>query len=243
MKQLLSKSEKRRYQQHVRMRFYGLIAVIIFAAAGALYGVLHLSFLKIKSIAVSGVVTLEDLRPLVLANPEARLLGLSNFLSWPDEIRGVTVEKNYGKGILTLTGPNADRFAIWCAKDCFWVNRQGLAVAEAPDTEGSTIVKINDSRQFTPMIGREVLPPDRFAAVAALLDGLAGVPLTLSDYAYKDTFQEIVITPARGAQLMFSVRFIPNKKVFSSLANLIASGKISASSYADFTVENRIYLK
>lgn len=238
-----SKSEKRRYYLRLRISLYCIIGAVVLVAVGLFYGFLNLPFLKIKSIQISGVVKMEDIRPQVLSGWTAQLLGLNNFLSWPGSVSGVSVEKDYGKGTLTLVGQPADRFAVWCAKKCFWVNRKGTALEGAPDTEGGTIAKINDDRDFNPVSGDTVVGEREFAAIAGIIDGLATVPISIEKISFNSRLQELVAQPTHGAKLIFSARFVPNDKLFSSLNNLVATGQIKASEYADFTVENRIYLK
>lgn len=243
MKVLLSKSEKRRHRERARITTYTLagaasLVVILFG-----HFFLYASIFKIKSIETSGIVRLDELYPDVLSGLDGRLLGFTNFLAWPSKVQEVKVSKDYSKGVLKLSGPNAEQFAIWCSSGCFWVNRDGVAVAEAPDTEGGTIAKIGDSREFAPIIGKMVLSATSFSAVSGLVSGLGALPLTIASYEYDHELQELTAMPSRGAKLIFSVRFVPSDKLFSSLHNLITSGQIKSASYADFTVENRVYLK
>lgn len=244
MRALLSKAEKKRHQQRSRIRLYGAIGIVLLIFILFFTFITRASFFKIKSIEISGIVSLDLAKSEVSKNWESRLLGLDNLLSWPAETNGVSIKKDYSKGVLILQGPDAERFAIWCTTvGCFWVNRSGLTIMTAPDTEGSTIAKINDARNFTPIIAKEILDASQFRVIANLISGLKDLPITISVYSYAEATQELTVTPTRGAKLIFSTRFAPSDKLFFSLNNLITSGQIRASSYADFTVENRIYLK
>src|SRR3989344_4507370 len=241
MKSLLSKAEKRRQRERNRIKLYCAAGSVLMILILVMFGLLHMPFLKIDTIEISGIVTMEEVRPLVLANPEARFLGINNFFSWPSEVNGVKVKKDYAKNILTLIGPDAERFAIWCTAselvgNCFWVNRYGLAIGAAPDTEGSTIAKINDGRRFVPVAGKSVLD-GQFESVAGLVEGLGDLPITIQSYVYDNDLQELVVTPAKGGKMIFSTRFVPSTKLFASLNNLIVNGQIRTAQYADFTVE------
>ncbi len=243
MKALLSKSEKRRHRERARIKSYIFGGAAVLGLTLVAHFFLNANFFRIKSVEISGIVNFEEARAEVLSRVDGRLLGFSNFLAWPGHISGVDVDKNYADGILKLSGPNADQFAIWCALECYWVNHDGIAVAEAPDTEGGAIAKVSDSRKLRPIIGEPVLADGRFAAIAGLISGLGSLPVTISAYHYDADLQELTATPSRGAKLIFSVRFSPSDKLFASLLNLINSGQIRNSVYADFTVEHRVYLK
>ena len=55
--------------------------------------------------------------------------------------------------------------------------------------------------------------------------------------------REFRATGSRGEKLIFSLQFEPSAKIFSYLAEITQNGRLKSSAYADFTVENRIYLK
>ncbi len=245
---LLSKADKRRHYQRVRLKLYCSAGFLVLLLIFGFYGLLNFPALKIKKIEIEGVTKLEDIRPTVLSGALARVLGASNFYSWPKKVGMIDIKKDYSTGTLTLVGIASERFAIWCAAvssaqaSCFWVNREGLALEEAPDTEGASIAKVNDNRDLMPVTGKPILLR-YFPSVTRIIAGLANLPISIASFSYNDRLQELTATGVRGERMIFSVRFILDEKALTSLGGLIQSGKLRNSEYADFTVENRIYLK
>lgn len=240
---LLSKAEKRRHYRRLRVKVYllagaaGLLLVLLF------YGALNLPALKIKKIETVGIAKLEDVRPAVLRSIAARLLGLDNFLAWPGKVGAVEVEKDYSTGVLRLKLPSPERFAIWCSKNCFWVGADGVVIEEAPDTEGSSINKIRDDRDFTPVVGKSVVPSDLAVNIVKIIQGLSGLPIRIKDYSFDDRLQELRANGVKGETIIFSARLEPTATLLVSLRDLIESGRVRTAEYIDLTVENRIYIK
>ncbi len=243
MKLLLSKAEKKRYYRRLRIKIYCSAGLAILAAVLFFYTLLNWQVFKIKEIHAEGAVKLEDARPLVLQKPLARFLGLNNFFSWPGKIGDWQIEKDYSSGILKILGPKLERFAIWCSRECYWVTADGVAVEEAPDTEGTSIAKVMDARNSPILTGRGVTEQGIFNRIASVIAAMGDLPLRIKNYEFNDKRQELAAEGARGERMIFSVRFAPSGKLFDSLLALIKNGELRRSEYADFTVENRIYLK
>lgn len=243
MKVFLSKPERGRYYRGLRIKFYFLTGLALLLAIFVLYGILNLPFLEIKQFEVSGNVRFDDLRAEILKNEFAQLIGFRNFLSWPMKMDGVEVDKDYFSGILKLTAEKPERFAIWCSAECYWVNRQGIVLGLAPDTEGSSIFKINEKEKQALLIGKQVLLGSLFSNVVGIIEGINSLPFLTAGLEFNPRLQELTATGVRGEKLIFSVRFTPAAKAFSYLNDLILSGKLRNAEYVDLTVENRIYLK
>ncbi len=243
MKVFGTKAEKRRYYRRLRIKIYAGAGIAALVVVGIIYGMFHAPFLKITAVEVRGVANADQIRMAVIGSWRGRVFGADNFLAWPGMIGGVSIEKHYGEGKVVLVGEPADRFAIWCATACVWVNQKGTALEGAPDTDGGAVAKVNDARDFTPALGQPVLPVAQFAAVAGVLAGMKDLPITIEKYTFDNDLEELIATPTSGGRLIFSVRFVPNDKLFGSLKNLITGGQVRSAEYLDFTVENRIYVK
>ena len=239
----LSKPQKRRYYRRLRLKVYCYAGLLTLLVVGALYLFLNFPFFHIKKYDISGSVDFDQIRGELLKGDLARLLGFSNFLSWPPKVSGLNVEKDFLTGTLRIVSAPTDRFAIWCGKECYWVDRSGRLIEKAPDTEGSAIAKVTDLSQQNLKIGELVMPAEAFANVVKIMDGLDQLGLGVSDYRFDQRLQELHAISVRSEKLIFSLRFIPSAKLFSYLKDLVDSGKLHTAEYIDFTVENRIYLK
>lgn len=246
MEVFLSKTQRRRRSRKKRIKIYLWLGLILLILVLAVYAVFQLPFLQIKKFETTNLINLEDIQAAILKGRLAQFLGAENFLSWPARIGNLAVEKDYFGGVLKLTANVPDGFVIWCSLnsvECYWVGRDGSAVEVAPDTEGSAIFKIKDSREAPPTIGQRVLEKNLFDNVVKIVDGIAKLPIAIADFSFSELLQELTANGARGERMIFSLRFAPSEKAFSYLNDLISSGKLRASAYVDLTVENRIYLK
>ncbi len=239
----LSKAQKRRYYRRLRLKVYAYSGLLALLLTGSAYLLLNFPFFHIKKFDVSGSVDFDQIRGELLKGDLARLLGFSNFLSWPSRVSGLNVEKDFFTGTLRVVAAPTDRFAIWCGKDCYWVDRSGQLIEKAPDTEGSAIAKVTDLSEQNLKIGSLVTSADSFVNITKIMDGLSELGLGISDYRFDSRLQELRAYSVRGEKLIFSLRFIPSAKLFSYLKDLVDSGKLHTAEYIDFTVENRIYLK
>lgn len=239
----LSKAQKRRYYRRLRLKLYCGTSLLVLLGVVMLYGLLNFSPLRVKKFEVSGSADMEALRGEVLKSGLAKFLGFSNFLSWPSEVSGLKVEKDLLSGTLRVITQSADRYVIWCGKDCFWIDRSGRLSEKAPDTEGSAIPKITDISGKALKIGGIVLQDAALVNFLKIMDGLSQLSLGVNDYRFDDRLQELRAQTIRGEKLIFSLRFAPSAKLFSYLKDVIDSGKLHTAEYIDFTVENRIYLK
>ena len=186
---------------------------------------------------------LQEIRGELLKGDLARILGFANFFSWPSEINGFKVEKDLLTGTLKIIANLSGRFAIWCDKECFWVNASGQVLESAPDTEGAAIPKIIGSSEGTLKVGSWVMSADKFENIQEIVFGLGQLSIGVREYKFNKTLQELIAFGVHGEKIIFSIRFSPSAKIFSYLQELSSSGKLKTSEYVDFTVENRIYLK
>lgn len=261
----LSKNQRQRHYRNLRIKIYLWTGLILLVAIFGIYGAFKLPFLQIKEFSigspstgqasvssggVSGRIDLEAIKAEVLKNKIAQFLGVDNFLSWPEELGGILVKKDYFNGVLELSAAvSLERFIIWCSSlstgdsACYWVNRGGVVVETAPETEGSAIFKVNDSREAALIGGKEVLDKKLFGNLVKIINGLAGLPIGIVNLSFNERLQELAANGTKGEKIIFSLRFAPAEKAFTYLKELASSGKLRSSEYVDLTVENRIYLK
>lgn len=233
MRVFLSKSERKRYYRRIRIKIYLFLGLAIFTIAAIFSFLINWNFFRIDKFEIIGAAKLEEARAEVLKNGLARFLGFSNFLVWPSVIGEVRVEKDYSNNTLRLIAEAPEKFAIWCALDCYWINRGGKTIELAPDTEGSSIPKISG-----PLPKEEL-----FKNIVAIIDGLAKLPIRIIGYNFDERLQELTALGTRGEKMIFGTRFAPSIKSFNYLNELVSSGQLRTAEYVDLTVENRIYLK
>jgi len=242
-KLLLSKREKKKHYRRLRFKIYIFGGLGLIVLAVLFYLLVHSPALKIKSTEIAGVVNLDNIRVEVLKSRWSQFWGIDNLLAWPSTVGNVKVKREYNTRILKLIGPELEQYAIWCAQSCYWVNKEGIAVERSPDTEGSSIIKVNDLRDKILAIARPVFDNGSFKYVAGIFDGLANLPIRLKEYTFDGRLQELTAHGINGEEFIFSIRFEPTEKLFASLAEVIERNNINNFEYVDLTVENRIYLK
>lgn len=137
----------------------------------------------------------------------------------------------------------AEKFAIWCALDCAWIDRRGIASEPAPLTEGSSITVIRNQDGGNLVTGALVIQERFIKPVVSIIDGIANLPIRVKEYSFNTKLQELTAIGVNGDKFVFSVRFEPTEKLFASLAEVIAKNNLKNFEYIDLTVENRIYLK
>lgn len=243
MRVFLSKAQKVKYYRNLRIKIYFFAGLLLVIGAAVVYGITNAPFLKIQKFEVVGNVKLEEAQAEVLTGNLARFLGFNNFLSWPSKLGDIKIEKNFSDGVLRLVGNETRKFAIWCDKECSWVDARGRILETAPDTEGSSIPKIKDSRDLTLISGNTVLEENLFGNIVKIIDGLQQLPTRIGSFEFNDRLQELRASGTKGERLIFSVRFTPPPKAFNYLRDLALSGELRGAEYVDLTVENRVYLK
>ena len=243
MEIFFSKAQRDRYYHRLRIKIYLIAgAVSLFFVLGA-WLVLNFPLLRINKFELVNLQSAEEARGIILNNWLARFLGFNNFLSWPSQVSDIEIKKEYFGRILTLTRTENPSFAIWCARECYWIDNAGIALEPAPDTEGLSILKISDSRDILLAIGKPVINGQSLSNIIKIVEGLKTTPLRPEKFEVNEEDREFRATGSRGEKLIFSLQFEPSAKIFSYLAEITQNGRLKSSAYADFTVENRIYLK
>lgn len=229
----LSKKEKRAYYRRLRIKIYSLGGLFFLTMIFAAYGILNMSFFKIKNVETSGYVDLEKLRSEILKSDIAQFLGHNNFLSWPSEMGSAKIDKNYLEGLLKISNSNPEKFGIWCANECYWFNNSGKLTGLAPDTEGSSIPKV---------LG-VLAESNQLKNIISIIENINALPVRIAYYSYDDRLQELTASGVKKEKIIFSTRFVPSEKTFGYVKDLLLKGELRRSEYLDLTVENRAYLK
>lgn len=238
-----SPAQRRRHYRRFRIRIYFLASFVLLLGILSLFTILKLPTFQIKKFEISGPITFGEARGKIFSNFFTKILGHTNFFSWPEEIGKIKIEKDYLAGVLKITSPELERFAIWCGDSCFWIDSVGVAIEPAPDTEGSAIFKIQSNQQESIAIGKSVISETVFAVISEILTGLKNTPVAIEEISLDAKLQELIILTAKKTKLFFSYRFIPSTQVFEYISEIAQSGKLAKLKYVDFTVEHRIYEK
>ncbi len=249
-------NQKRR--QHLRIKLYtaigGAALLLIFLA----YTLLYSPVFKIRSFTISGKENHSDqevlkvIESLVFNTWFRNLLGMHNLIAWgtlhPDISKTAfieaTVERNWLKQEIQIRVKERERLAIWCSANntCNWIDDNGMAFEEAPQTEGSLILTVQDSGTNHIIAGSRVLE-DRFISnLVAMLKEIKTLRLSIKNISYDSRLQEIHAETYGGTKLLFSVRFDSSSNI-ASFRVLQGKTDINKLAYVDMRVENRIYYK
>ncbi|MCL4406142.1 MAG: hypothetical protein M1586_01420 [Patescibacteria group bacterium] len=132
---------------------------------------------------------------------------------------------------------------IWCGEQCFWLNRDGMLLDGAPETEGSLIKTARVSLLSEIKTGDRVLEQseaENLYQISELMKqfGFNFSAIDLGDLSLKEATIEI----ASGTKFYFSLKNSPDfaRPVVESLTS---SGEIQGLRYIDFRMENRAYYK
>lgn len=253
----LGQQQLKRKRRSSYFKVFFIILGITALGAGTIYTIIYSPIFQVDDYIIENnrrlpsETVLGFLKPLVLKGAISRLLGEDNFLIWPKgglDVSGTpllsaSIEKNWLDRSIKVSIQERELFAIWCVqKDaCYWLDQNGLAFEEAPETEGSLILKVYDSRQEA-LLGAKVLE-DRFLGnLLMILSNLKKINLPVKKITFDRELQELRAETYDGPALLFSVRFNPQLSI-ESLDSLLKTLDLKKLSYIDLRVENRIYYK
>lgn len=129
-------------------------------------------------------------------------------------------------------------------EQCWWFDKKdGFLFEESPDAQGQLIFKITEEAPDYLGIGSKVLNGLLFDNLKKLFELIRELDLSIDNLELDRTRQELKAITSPGAIFIFSLRFDPSTSVLSALRELIEKNPLETINYADFTVENKIYLK
>lgn len=266
MQLYLSESQRRRYWLRFRIKVYSFLCVAALAAVGSVYFIRQSGFFQISKVEIPGLSGEEkralsgEIESLVLARKLSRFLGAENFLSWPGEMpvrnlayARVNISRDFSRREILISAERRDKLGIWCIeplpeseenKQCFWFDKDdGILMDRSPGAEGQLVFAVNETSGNFPMLGESVLAMPLFKNFKAILEGVKALGLSIVDMRFDRKLEELTLTAAEGARLIFSLRFDPALNAFPALRDLFIKNPLASISYLDLTVENKIYLK
>ena len=159
-------------------------------------------------------------------------------------IAEVSSSINYFQRSLRVNIQERKGEVVWCQLNyhhCFWVDKTGVVFREAPFTEGSLFVRVDDSTDRTLVIGSLILEKEQVENFFAIKNLLSDLDVSLYNFNFsKPENQEIEAILSDGPKFYFSLRFKPNEFLRPLLELKKDFSKID---YIDLRVENRIYYK
>ena len=127
---------------------------------------------------------------------------------------------------------------------CWWIDKKGVVLAEAPFLEGNLINKIGDYSERQLKIGEVVLKNNLFDNLVEIFNVLNESSLKAKSLKIEDIeLEEVVVDPLNNffPIIYFSLRNSPN---FSLAAFEYLNGiGLKNVQYIDLRVENRVYYK
>ena len=258
MNSYLNQNQVRKSRTSARIKIYfgfGFSALILILLA---YLVIYSPIFQVRSFKITGKNRLSDeavlkiLEPIAVKNKLGIFLGYKNLLSWNTHNPGVSntalisagISRDWLRQSININIAERERFAIWCDKNahCYWIDQEGTAFEEAPKTEGSLILTVNDNEAENLIRGAKVVE-ERFAKnLTAILKGIAELRLPLKKADFSGKLQELAVESYSGPDYFFSVRFDPALNL-ESLKSLITKSGLKNVKYFDLRVENRIFYK
>lgn len=241
-----------------RRKIVLLLFLLIFLLLGVSYTVVYSPLFQIRQFLIVGSdylspeETLAILKPIVFQNAIQKFLGDRNLISWirsqPDvqgtALLSAQIKKKWIQQSLEIRIQERNRFVIWCLSqtECYWVDQDGIAFGEAPHSEGSLFLLVNDPSNDQLAMGQPVLE-DRFLAnTIKILQGIKELRLPFQEILLDRELQELRVRNNQGPAVLFSLRFDPTLNL-SALRSLKSKNNLSGIQYIDLRVENRLYYK
>lgn len=249
-RQFLKQKKGISYKFYLTLLLSGLLGVFIFYII-AYSSVFHIrNFSVVGSERFSNEAVISELKPMVLNTKVKNFLGINNLLVWggrPDVAGTVFLEANIERQwvhqSVVIKIKERTQFAVWCRiGDCYWIDEDGTAFEEAPQTEGSLILTVHDNGNEAIMIGREVVEGRYADNLIKILNGILDMGITVRDISYNQKLQEITAEMISGPDIYLSVRFDPSLNL-TALQTLKEKVGLRGINYIDLRVENRIYYK
>lgn len=258
MRAYLEQQQAHKQKRNFRLKLY-LGFLILLAIFGLIFYILFYSpVFQIKQFNIAGKERLSDekilniLRPLVLKTRLENFLGFNNLLAWNNgqldvsktALTKAVIEKDWIRQAIDIQIKERLRFAVWCGKagQCYWIDKEGTAFEEAPFTEGSLILTVQEKEKEA-LIKGEPVAEERFAAnIIEVIEGISALNIPIEKIEFDRELQEIRVQTYRGPDILFSIRFDPkfNLDSLHALRQKIGFERIE---YIDLRAENRIFYK
>ena len=246
--------ERRRFRIKI---YFGILFLLLFLIA-IFYLLVYSPIFQIREFKIVGAQRLDSeavlkiLSPSVINTRTANFLGIKNLFVWnekePDVSKSALLEadikREWLRQSIVIDIKERDRLAIWCRinSPCYWIDKNGMAFEEAPETEGSLILTVQDNSQESLSQGEKVIESRFVENLVAILKGILELKIPAKKTVFDKKLQEVRIDSYNNPDYFFSVRFNP-KLNLESLKSLEEKIDVKRVSYFDLRVENRIFYK
>ena len=258
MNPYLDQQQFYRQQRSFRIKIYVGASILLLVLMLILYILVYSPIFQVRDFNISGNDRLPKnevvkiLEPLVLRDKIKNFLGIKNLLAWNTDNPDVSktalalanIKRDWIRQSVNIDIKERERLAIWCDKNnnCYWIDREGTAFEEAPQTEGQLILTVRDQTTETVIKGTKVIE-DRFVKnLVRILNGILEFKMSVKRIAFDKKLQELRLETYPGPDFLFSVRFDPILNL-ASLKSLQEKIELKGIKYFDLRVENRIYYK
>lgn len=242
---------------------WGIAIAIILAFAGIVYLVRFTGVLNVASVTIAGnrlsgdaVVTRSVVNMIASRSWVSRMVGEGNILFWlrAPEVQGkelqepainsVSVHVDILKKTILIEVREREFVGAWCAERCVGFDENGIAYFDAPESQGSLLLVIEDASTTTPILGERVLEDEQqFNNMIATIKGVKSAGIAIERVAVRDHYlREWAITPVHGGTMLFSFDVVP-ERLGSVLKTIMERAKWESLNYIDFRVANRVYYK
>jgi cell division septal protein FtsQ len=251
-------NQQRKKRRSSRAKFYLLVLLAFLILFGLYYMISYSDIFAVEKIKVEGDLNyfsenslMEIIEAELLEKKLAQFLGIDNIFSWDENLvlahpflESLSIESNIFKREILIRVVERSRFGIWCySGECYWFNEDGLVLERAPQTTGALVIQINDTEVRPPAPGTLVAPENFYRIVKSILTKLEARSIKFPVFTLNRSRQEFIAETEKKTDIIFSLRFDPETRIFDFLSTLIAENQIDQLEYVDLTVENRIYTK
>ena len=141
-------------------------------------------------------------------------------------------------------------FGVWCGGDekCFWFDKEGRLVSEAPIVQGFLITRIEDSSLRELNLGDLIIEGPVFMEhIMGIIEFIKEMPIPAdairvennNDREVKVRFWD---TPQHSFDIYFSLETHP-RWARDVILSLLKNGELKNAEYVDLRIKNRVYYK
>ncbi len=255
----LSSLEWRRAIWRILKLFVLFLVPLVFVVA-IVYLIFFSAFFRVKSVQFNGVAVLREpditafLEKRLASYPSNAVFSNNRIFFWRDldikepkdvlsEIAKIKVQRNIFSRSVTITVTEREKFAIWCERGCFWIDKEGVAFSTAPETEGILVrsIKVNNGRDIR--LSDQVLVADELSNFLKSVQLLQDLDISVTGFSAEDIkLKEIVATTILGPKIYFSFLIDPYFAK-ETIQNIKSSPDWGRLSYINLTVAGRVYKK
>ncbi|MDO8430166.1 MAG: hypothetical protein Q7S73_02260 [bacterium] len=258
MRGYLEQNQFYKRQRNFRIKIYLYFLAIFLVLIGIFYIIFFSPIFKVRGFKISGQNRLSNdsvlkiLEPLVLNSWLLDFLGKENLLTWSRQdlnlsgtsVLSAKIHRDWIRQVVLIDIKERIPLGIWCGKteSCYWLDEDGIAFEEAPETEGSLILIVYDNSAKSAALGEKVVE-ERFSKnLTDILKAISKMSIPVKKSTFDKTLQELHIATYEGPDLFFSIRFNPELNL-ASLRSLKEKGTLGGMQYIDLRIENKIFYK